>query len=140
MTEKLNKYLDNKFSEAMSESISDGFTDRMMDRIRVEREYTLKDKKTFRVINSLTVSFAVVIVAIGAAIYNIISRFSGDEITEQQGVLYNITESFNNLNAALFNSFGFTLSINLLIYVLLTFILAGIFLIAEKLVIRKRIN
>lgn len=133
--DNINKFIEQGFEENLFSSVSPDFAEKVMRQVELSKRFQAEDKKTFRIVNFLSVFLSVFITGAGVFLAYLIGKKNE---SSQTGFLTGTAETLENWLIKFFALLGLNLSENTIIYLLLVTVIIALFFIVEKYFSGKR--
>ncbi|MCU0372514.1 MAG: hypothetical protein MUE56_04655 [Ignavibacteria bacterium] len=129
--ENLNKFIDKSFEENLFSSVKPDFAENVMRQVELSKRFQAEDKKTFRVVNFMSVFLALFITSAGVFLAYLISK-SGRESADSESYIPGTADAIEKWVVKLFSLMGLTLSESTIIYILLVVVILILFLVIDR--------
>jgi len=135
----IEKYIERNIAESLIQKTSNNFTANLLKEIELSKEFAKEDKKTFKIINVLTLLIAGVMAISGGIIIYLFANISEDNSGSMTNTVFKDIELFFvSFGKNVFSIFGISGSSDALVYMFGALVAILLFTLFDKLFIKKR--
>jgi hypothetical protein len=132
MTEdNLNKFIDISFEENLLSAVKPDFAENVMRQVELSKRFEAEDKKTFRVVNFVSVFLALFVTSAGVFLAYLISK-GGSESADSESYIPGTADTIEQWIVKVFSLMGLSLSENTIFYILLVVVILILFLVVDR--------
>jgi hypothetical protein len=112
-------------------TVKSDFAENVMRQVELSKRFETEDKKTFRVVNFVSVFLALFITSAGVFLAYLISR-GGKESADSESYIPGTADTIEQWIIKVFSFIGLSLSENTILYILLVVVILVLFLIVDR--------